>query len=580
MANLFFRTLSQGLQAFTPVAAALMWCAAVGAARHRSAIRYGLLLSIPATVPSAWWFQGSAARALDEAILATVTFAIVLVCARRLRSSIGGATIGHSPPARSGTFFALAAATILVVVRQTMEIGSVLSVAALQLRSFDATSAIVTGAALAGVAAWSWARLGRQLSPPLVEVAIGTFAALFLAQVAVYAFHEWAEARLLPWSEALHAATEPYGPDGIYGIHFSDLLLVGPLAAVAWTLVRSRVAAAPRARVVSAVARPRLATVTIAVVCLASMGMQRADAPPPLTHAGAAPAEIAPVLARPHVVFRDTMPGPNFGRLSVAPLDNVRLRLAAAVTCERVSFAAGRGLCLHVDRGVFNRYTALLLDGQLRAGPSIKLQGLPSRTRAAADGQVGAVTVFVTGDDYASEFSTRTTIVDLSSGDEIGELEQFATWRNGARFRAVDFNFWGVTFARDTNTFYASLRSAGTTYLVRGELGLRRLTVLRMGVECPSLSPDGRLLAYKKRVGPSPDSWRLHVLELATNVERIIDGETRYIDDQVEWLDSQHVLYAIPRRTTAISDVWVAPVDGGGSARIFLSEAESPIVVH
>ena len=250
------------------------------------------------------------------------------------------------------------------------------------------------------------------------------------------------------------------------------------------------------------------------------------------------------------------------------------------MTCERVSFAGGRGLCLHVDRGVFNRYTALLLDGQLRAGPSIKLQGLPSRTRAAADGQVGAVTVFVTGDDYASEFSTRTTIVDLSSGDEIGELEQFATWRNGARFRAVDFNFWGVTFARDTNTFYASLRSAGTTYLVRGELGLRRLTVLRMGVECPSLSPDGRLLAYKKRVGPSPDSWRLHVLELATNVERIIDGETRYIDDQVEWLDSQHVLYAIPRRTTAISDVWVAPVDGGGSARIFLSEAESPIVVH
>ena len=77
MANLFFRTLSQGLQAFTPVAAALMWCAAVGAARHRSAIRYGLLLSIPATVPAAWWFQGSAARALDEAILATVTFALI-----------------------------------------------------------------------------------------------------------------------------------------------------------------------------------------------------------------------------------------------------------------------------------------------------------------------------------------------------------------------------------------------------------------------------------------------------------------------------------------------------------------------
>ena len=171
-------------------------------------------------------------------------------------------------------------------------------------------------------------------------------------------------------------------------------------------------------------------------------------------------------------------------------------------------------------------------------------------------------------------------MIDLSSGDEIGELEQFATWRNGVRFRAVDFNFWGVTLARDGNTFYASLRTAGATYLVRGELALRKLTLVRDGVECPALSPDDRRLAYKKRVGPSPDAWRLHVLDLATNVERILSGETRYIDDQVEWLDTERVLYAVPRRTTAISDVWVAPIDGSAAPRIFLPEAESPVVVR
>jgi hypothetical protein len=319
---------------------------------------------------------------------------------------------------------------------------------------------------------------------------------------------------------------------------------------------------------------------TLIVVCLVSMGMQRTDALAPAARAGATAADVAPVLARAHIVFRETAPGANFGRLSVAPLEDLNVRLPTAVTCERLSFSGGRGLCLHVDRGVFFRYSALLLDGRLNPGSSIKLQGLPSRTRVAADGQVGAVTVFVTGDGYAADFSTRTTIVDVSSGDEIGELEQFTTWRNGARFHATDFNFWGVTFARDGNTFYASLRTAGTTSLVRGELALRRLTVLRANVECPSLSPDGRLLAYKKRIGPGPDSWRLHVLELATNVERIMESETRYIDDQVEWLDSQHVLYAIPRRTTAISDVWVATVDGSAPARLFLAEAESPIVVR
>jgi hypothetical protein len=310
------------------------------------------------------------------------------------------------------------------------------------------------------------------------------------------------------------------------------------------------------------------------------IGMQRDDARRPRTNPGASATAIATVVTRPHVLFRETAPGPNFVRLSLAALDALGDRLSSALTCERLSFAAGHGVCLHTQRGVFNTHTAVLFDAALTPGASIKLQGLPSRTRTAADGRVGAITVFVIGDDYASAFSTRTTVVDLSSGDEIGELEQFATWRNGARFRAVDFNFWGVTFARDGNTFYASLRTAGATYLVTGELALRRLTVLRDNVECPSLSPDGRLLAYKKRIGPGPDTWRLHVLELATNVEHIIAGETRYINDQVEWLDAQHVLYAVPRRTTAISDVWVVPIDGSAAANVFLPEAESPIVVR
>ena len=53
-----------------------------------------------------------------------------------------------------------------------------------------------------------------------------------------------------------------------------------------------------------------------------------------------------------------------------------------------------------------------------------------------------------------------------------------------------------------------------------------------------------------------------------------------YINDQVEWLDAEHVLYGIPRRTTSIVDVWVAPIDGSGPARVFLTEAESPIIVR
>jgi hypothetical protein len=49
----------------------------------------------------------------------------------------------------------------------------------------------------------------------------------------------------------------------------------------------------------------------------------------------------------------------------------------------------------------------------------------------------------------------------------------------------------------------------------------------------------------------------------------------------MEWLDASHILYAVERSSSvAIRDVWVAPVDGPGAARVFLAEAESPIVVH
>jgi hypothetical protein len=168
----------------------------------------------------------------------------------------------------------------------------------------------------------------------------------------------------------------------------------------------------------------------------------------------------------------------------------------------------------------------------------------------------------------------------MASGDVLGNLEEFATFRDGRRIKAADFNFWGVTFADDSNTFYATLQTAGKTHLVKGDLGLRTLTVIYDDLECPSLSPDGTRIAFKKRVGPTLAPWRLYVLDLSTMKEHAIAGETRSIDDQIEWLDNERVLYGAPRSSqSAVRDVWVAPVVGPGAARVYLSEAESPIVV-
>jgi hypothetical protein len=192
---------------------------------------------------------------------------------------------------------------------------------------------------------------------------------------------------------------------------------------------------------------------------------------------------------------------------------------------------------------------------------------------------VGATTVFVTGHGYAAGgFSTVTQILDMTTGDVIGNLEQFSAWRGDVRVTSADVNLWGVTFARSSNTFYATLAAAGRASLVRGDLALRKLTVLRDNVECPSLSPDNTLIAFKKRVAAGA-AWRLHVLDLATMTDRPLEAESRYIDDQVEWLDDMHVLYAIRRPSSTVSDVWVASIDGG-VPRVFLQAADTPVVVR
>jgi Tol biopolymer transport system component len=180
------------------------------------------------------------------------------------------------------------------------------------------------------------------------------------------------------------------------------------------------------------------------------------------------------------------------------------------------------------------------------------------------------MTTFVSGDSYATpgQFSTRTTILDLVNGRPIADLEKFSVTKDGARIHNPDFNFWGVTFARDSDELYATLATGGHQYLVHGRVSQRSLEVVHDNVECPSLSPDGTRIAYKRRDG-KPWKWRLHVLDLRTGADVAV-SERRPIDDQAEWLDNRRLLYGIG------VDVWVAPADGSGRPQRFLANAASP----
>lgn len=249
-----------------------------------------------------------------------------------------------------------------------------------------------------------------------------------------------------------------------------------------------------------------------------------------------------------------------------------------SLQCERAYFAAKRGICLTVEGEVAHSNIAYIFDEHFSRLHRIALTGLPSRTRVSPDGRRAAITVFERGHSYAEDgFSTRTTILDTMTGRIIGDLEQFTIWRDGKLFKAVDFNFWGLTFKSDGSGFFATLASGSTKYLIEGDVDAREGRVIRAGVECPSLSPDNTKLVYKDLV-QTWGFWRLRVLDLRTGEDRLLTAETRSVDDQVDWLDNDQVVYHITGERGA--DVWTLNTNGAEPPKMLRGYAYSPAVVR
>ena len=286
--------------------------------------------------------------------------------------------------------------------------------------------------------------------------------------------------------------------------------------------------------------------------------------------------DLSDVLARPHVVFISTRIDESNGKVAAAPLeDPAGSRVLTDTSCLRVTSNGDFGICLRADRGVLTTDAADVLGPDLQPFEQLPTNGGSSRTRIADDGRTAATTTFISGHSYnQAGFSTETLVHDLTTGASVN-LEEFVTILDGKESTAADRNVWGVTFAAG-DTFFATVATGGSTWLVKGGLSNRVLRSVRANAECPSLSPDGNRVAYKKRADGG--TWRLHVLDLASGQERPVD-ETRSVDDQVEWLDNTSLLYAIPRAGSATADVWVVSADGG-EPQVLIPGASSPAVVR
>ncbi|MFB7915681.1 hypothetical protein [Streptomyces sp. NPDC056061] len=338
--------------------------------------------------------------------------------------------------------------------------------------------------------------------------------------------------------------------------------------------------------------RSRIAVVVAAVLLLAGGSVGYALHAQHRSQGQQADADASFTVVGPALYFRDS----DTGRVARQPLAataddrataarTVGTRTAGARTtggpaCDRFYAAGDSAICLRTRPGVLPRTQAIVFDRNLREKRRITVPGIPTRARVSASGRMLSWTVFATGDSYATTaFSTRTAVLDLRTGYLIKSIEEIPLTIDGKRYHAPDVNYWGVSFARDDNRFYATVSTKGRTYLVEGDMRNWSATALRQNVECPSLSPDNTRLAFKKKVSDDPAApWRLYVLDLRTMRETPL-AETHSVDDQAAWLDDSAVGYARPGAAGRTSDIWTVPADGTGTPRLAVPGGSSPAAV-
>lgn len=262
------------------------------------------------------------------------------------------------------------------------------------------------------------------------------------------------------------------------------------------------------------------------------------------------------------------------GQNRVEKLADGGARTPTELVCQRFYAAGGTSVCLKLS-GPGPTYSAEVSRGG-KPVKTIPLPGIPSRAKVSQSGNVVSWTSFVTGDSYSvpGGFSTRTGFFDVRTGESVESIEHFSATVEGAPHTASDVNYWGLTVASDDRTFYATLASGGFTWLAKGDLGTKAVTTLRRDAECPSLSPDGTKVAYKKRIGRL-GPWDLAVLDLATNTEKRLPG-TAGIDDQATWLTADELAFAAVPKDAKLPAVHLVPADGATDARVLIQDATSP----
>ncbi|HXA15797.1 MAG TPA: FTR1 family protein [Thermoanaerobaculia bacterium] len=224
----------EGFEAFLSVAIILAYLRKTGRNSLRPAVYAGIVTSIVASFALGWWLM-RVNQSFWEGVLgliAAVLVASFVVHVWRTAPKMKGDMERRLDVYSSATSRLLAVAgvfgfTVLMVTREGMETALML----IQVRNSRFILGSLLGIAAAAAMSWAWAHYGHRIDIKRFFQVTGLFLLLFTLQILFYSIHEFSEAEVLGrWSEAIHNATEPFSPVGIYGKWLS-VLMVGLCAA-------------------------------------------------------------------------------------------------------------------------------------------------------------------------------------------------------------------------------------------------------------------------------------------------------------------------------------------------------------
>ena len=235
-------TFREGVEAFLVVAISLAYLRKTGRDELCTAVYWGVASSILTSGIAGYLFSLASNQSLWEGILATLAAVLVgsLVAhmwraARGIKNRIharlnAAAAEGFPRQAWWGVFLFI----VLMVTREGMETALLLGTLLFQMKTPQILSGALLGIFAAAILAFLWSRYGHLVNLRRFLQVTAIFLFVFVLQLLIYGVHELAEANFLPHSVAIHDATEPYGPDGIFGRWLSLGLVAVPLG---WLLI-------------------------------------------------------------------------------------------------------------------------------------------------------------------------------------------------------------------------------------------------------------------------------------------------------------------------------------------------------